>query len=371
MGEPWSDSNHRRVRHRKEDIMRLISVTFLFCVLLHRGIGSAHVGSASAGPKEEPRLADFDKLAEVFAPPGTPSIKGKSGVSVDTGPANFSTKWQGWLLLDSPEQITIIDRYGDVQKLRKPAKTEDRPKVKQEKSGGVLLETLQQADFSVAWEVRPEDYFASSKKFLADGLPKERDRDGSPGAWSVAADRFGLADQVIEAARYAHVAHLLGEKKHAAELYRHAEQAYKKYAEHYVFGGDKKLELHAFVADRLASSLRNAAIYAGHGSTSRTDLKKQWEKIIAIPFHSHRDEASDMIKHYESLIKDDGAWKEPDGKGLAKMTTEAKCSYWLYHLRDLDIGQWSDPGHCYVLGGRFGFLALDEEEKKNQTRPWS
>jgi len=94
------------------------------------------------------------------------------------------------------------------------------------------------------------------------------------------------------------------------------------------------------------------------------DLKKQWEKIAAIPFHSHRDEARDMIKNYESLIKEDVAWKEPNAKELAKLTTEQKVSYWLYHLRDLDVGQWSDPGHCYVLGGRFGFFMSDEEEKK-------
>ncbi|HYV35854.1 MAG TPA: hypothetical protein VE988_09140 [Gemmataceae bacterium] len=63
---------------------------------------------------------NFDKLAEIFAPAGTPSIQGKAWVCVDTGPANFPTKRHGWLLQDDPEQITIIDRIGEVQKLKKP-----------------------------------------------------------------------------------------------------------------------------------------------------------------------------------------------------------------------------------------------------------
>jgi hypothetical protein len=46
------------------------------------------------------------------------------------------------------------------------------------------------------------------------------------------------------------------------------------------------------------------------------------------------------------------------------MTTEQQASYWLYHLRDLDVGQWSDPGRCSVFGGRFGFFPSEEENKK-------
>jgi hypothetical protein len=329
-------------------------------LLIYVGIASPAIAETS------PRSGDLDNLARIFAPRGTPSIQGKTWVAVDTGPANQPFKLQGWLLQEDAKQITLLDWYGEVHRLRKPSAGDMRPSLKDEKVYRILTGDNGEVDYSVAWKIEPEEFATKSKKFLAAGLPKEGNREGVPGAWSMANDRFGLAHHVIEAARHAHFAHQLGQKELAAELYGHAELAYKKYADHYGFGGDKKAKLHEFVAERLASNHRNRAINAGHGATSRKELRKQWEKIASIPFHDFRDEARDMVKHYGSLLMEDAVWKEPDARERAKMTTEQQVSYWLYHLRDLDVGQWSDPGHCFVLGGRFGlFMSEEEKERPN------
>ena len=44
------------------------------------------------------------------------------------------------------------------------------------------------------------------------------------------------------------------------------------------------------------------------------------------------------------------------------MTEDQKVAYWLYHLRDLAVGQWSDPGRCYVLAPSF-FGVNDRDTK--------
>ena len=67
--------------------MRLASLAFLFCILLHPGIGVAYVGSSSAGSKDDQQPDDFDKLAEIFAPAGTPSIHARIS-------STNSSKWR-------------------------------------------------------------------------------------------------------------------------------------------------------------------------------------------------------------------------------------------------------------------------------------
>jgi hypothetical protein len=312
--------------------------------------------------KKEEQPVDFERLAEIFAPPGTPSIKGKPWVVVETGPVN-SVPWlsnrHGWLIENGAKEILLLDWDGASHNFRKPDAGEIRPRIKEEKDGGKLWSDLQNADYSVAWKVHEKDYGAKSKKFLTDGLPKDTEEKNIFGSVD---QRFGLADHVVESVRYAHYAHQFGQKDHAAELYAHAGRAYKEYTSRYGPSLDKKVALPDFVAERIASGYRNGAIYSGHGGTPRKELLKQWEKVAIIPHHPYRNEARGMVKHYQSLLDEDARWVEPDEKALAKLTTDQKVAYWLYHLRDLDIGQYSDPGHCDVLERfAFGFRGADKK----------
>ncbi|HZZ82774.1 MAG TPA: hypothetical protein VFE62_30020 [Gemmataceae bacterium] len=304
--------------------------------------------SAAAAQEKRPTL-DFKRLAEVFSPAGVPEIRAKQWVAIDTGPANLKRELHGWVIADGKE-IVVIDWYGVSHKLRKPQAKEQRPKLKEDKDGFVTWGETEKADHSIAWGMRNEDISAKLKKFLADGLPKEQESTNVFGSVNA---RFGLAHHIIDAARHAHNANILGMKKEAADLAEHTLKAQEKYSGAYSFG-DKVPPLHVFVAERVASGWRNNAIYAGHGSTGRKELKESWDQIAALPYHEHRAEAKHMAMLYQQLLDEDARWIEPKAKAIAKMTPEQKVSYWMYHLRDLDIGQYSDPGTCDVLE-RFPF----------------
>jgi hypothetical protein len=320
---------------------------------------------AEPAEKDVPQAVDVAKLAEVFATKTRPDIKGKRWVSVSYGPANCSSKAEGWLIGDGPEEISLLDLDGETHKYRKPTADEKRPRVKEENEGGVLLGEVQKADHSVAWEVRNEDFMARTRKFIDDGLPKEKEiRD----VYDFSHVKYSLSGRAIDAARLAVIHDRLGNKDDVAKLIVEASRAYRRFAERRFGAQDHTEPLHEFVATEIASGKRNGAIYSGHSGTAREELKRHWEGIAVIPYQPYQDDARLMVKHYESLLKEDREWVEPSAQTLAKMTDEQKVGYWLYHLRDLNVGQWSDPGHCYVLGGGFS-IDLGEEKKKDKPNP--
>jgi 3-oxoacyl-[acyl-carrier protein] reductase len=55
------------------------------------------------------------------------------------------------------------------------------------------------------------------------------------------------------------------------------------------------------------------------------------------------------VKAYQSLIAEDRKWVESGDDEWAVMTPDQRAAYWIYHLRDLAVGQWSDPGSCRVV----------------------
>src|SRR4051812_33101309 len=54
--------------------------------------------NARAAEQEQTEPADFERLAEIFAVRGTPSVQGKPWVAADTGPANCPSDLEGWLI---------------------------------------------------------------------------------------------------------------------------------------------------------------------------------------------------------------------------------------------------------------------------------
>ena len=68
-----------------------------------------------------------------------------------------------------------------------------------------------------------------------------------------------------------------------------------------------------------------------------------------IPYRSDHDAIVGSIKHLESLVAEDRVWKEPTKKEFARLNVKQKAAYWLYHLRDLNVQQTSQPGMCMVL----------------------
>jgi hypothetical protein len=316
---------------------------------------------ATDRPAKAPVAADFDRLAQVFAPPGTPSVKDRKWVTIDVGPTNASATRTGWLVKDGPTELSLLDGDGDLLQVRKPGPGEKRPTLPTNKDGSIPFGRYREADRSVAWAVRPDDFAAAAKKFLATGVPEYKEggpfRDMSRG-------RFALQAHVVDAARLAHFARQAGAAELADKLYAHAAEAYATYQGRYGGGFEKKGELHEFVADRVASSERNGAMWAAHNGAPRADLLKRWERVAAVPDHQYRDEAKEMVEAYRTLIAEDAKWAEPDAEEWAAMTPAQQAEYWVHHLRDLAVGQSLDPG-SYSVFGEFGSLGADDRDRPN------
>lgn len=190
---------------------------------------------------------DLQRLAEIFFPSGAPDIQGNPWVALEVGPSNSSTTKTGWLIEDSDHELQLLDWNGNRHCLRKPKVDETRPKIDSDGTKWIPLERIQQADHSVAWEVEKKDYLALSKEFLAQGVPLSSDEkkpdENNPernNVYAGVSDRFLLAHNVLNAARYSYYAHLLGKREHAAELYRHAMKARSKYAGRYNPGSEER-----------------------------------------------------------------------------------------------------------------------------------
>jgi hypothetical protein len=329
------------------------------CLLLGLSVWNLAAQPAPPVPAEDmaPQPADFERLAEVFATPGTPSIKGKAWVAVNTGPTNFRSELHGWLIEDSPKEITLFAWDGELHKLRKPKPDEKRPELKKKITLEMFLSKGQGVNFSVAWEVRPEDFAARGRQFLADGRPKDME-----GPSRIMLEIFAHKAHILDAARFAHCAHQLGQQAQATVFYTEARKA-QKYTQGRYPGVERFDSLHLFVAHEIATVQRSNALSAGRDGESRRDLQKRWEKIAALPHHRYRGEARELVKHYQDLLEEDRRWVEPDARALAAMTTEQQTAYWLYHLRDLDFGQGCDAGISST--GRPVFIL----EPKKPTKP--
>ena len=75
-----------------------------------------------------------------------------------------------------------------------------------------------------------------------------------------------------------------------------------------------------------------------------------WNRALArIPYRQDHDAILQRIKQLERLVAEDKAWEEPSKEEFAKFTVQQKATYWLHHLRDLNVTQSSSPGMCMVL----------------------
>src|SRR5262249_35734113 len=145
----------------------------------------------------------------------------------------------------------------------------------------------------------------------------------------------------------------------AAECQALAEKAHESYDAHFSIT-EERLPLHRFVATKVASRRRTAAIWEAHDGKPRPEVLKIWEGLARIPYHDYHDEAWEMIRGYRNLIEEDRTWVEPSGRTLDNKPPDERVAYWLYRLRDVDAGQTSDPGMCDVLND-FPFILVGTE----------
>lgn len=316
---------------------------------------------------------DFALLAEILAPPrGSPDPKGKPWVSVYRKRAGAPADLHGWRIEETADSLKVLDIYGTVHSHRKPRPGEKQPELPPPgRYSSSQLHPVFNGDRSVAWIVQEDDFTAAAKRFLAAVPPlaveAENFRRLSPPQSQsreledVMAEemkrfrRLGQVrrqaeDYIFEAARWAVVARRMGEKELATELHSNALAAHRVFVRTYSVDGRARDALHLFINEERASGQREGAISSGHYGDSRSDLQAMWKRLQEMPGHDHLDEAKAMDAYYASLLEEDARWVEPSAEAMQEFTPAEAAEYWIYKLRDLDAGQWSDPGTCYVLG---------------------
>jgi hypothetical protein len=325
--------------------------------LLSSGLLFGQLGlcdEAATPPK--PELDETGKLDLIFQASDGARVKGKRWVVIDTGPVDWKGERLGWLLEEREDKLTLLDDVGWVLILQKPSKGQQKPKT----AKNVLLEQFLTPKDRIAWEVRDGDFATFCKKHLTKGLPDlfyER-----KGFRMMDGGRGGLAGWIIITTRYGCWARQTGQTELAEKLFAQAKKGQELYGKRFGWG-DERSSLHLFVADQLVAGCRSGAISAAHAGAARTELLKQWETLAVIPYHQEREQAGAIVRHYKDLIAEDRAWEEPTREKLARMSEDERVRYWMYHLRDHAVGQFMDPGMCFVLSS--GWL-IDPEPTKDQ-----
>lgn len=323
---------------------RHLAHVFLF-VLAYVLLSIADLGMLSAA---EPEAKDYERFAKVFYPDGLGEFWERPWVEVETGPANRTRNTQGWLLEERERHVLILDFEGEIHTLRKPAIDEQRPRLPEKDGGFVSSEDIRDANFSVLWGMTLENFDEKSDEFLKEGAPNEEDIPDNI-LNSIAVHRSRMKQHIVNAARYAYLAKMQGRDEHAAELYGHAKSNHHEFIRRWVAERAELDDFYWFVAEKEVAGLRNSAVFGAHRGKPRGELLQRWQRVLAIPDHSFRDEAEAMVEGYQQLLTEDGQWQEPTPEQLAKFTTKEQIDYWMYKLRDHDYGQWSDPGKCDVF----------------------
>jgi len=312
-------------------------------------------------PKPDDRSEPRKKVAAVFDALGLAADKSCRWVAVETGPEGWKWKVEGWMKEEKADEATILDDGGESVTLRRPRPGERRPEVAKDQK--LTLEEAYSTKYRAAWVIKPADFAAHCEEFLKPKAPKEN--GGTPGVYAFMVERGEAEKFVINACRYSYWARQTGHETLAIRLHAAASDAHEKYKGRYI--AERKGALHEFVADKIASGYRSGAIGSAQRGAPRAEVLKTWHTIAKIPYHRYREEAQEMVRGYVTLIAEDKKWKEPDLKAIAKLTVAENVAYWMYHLRDANVGQFTDPGMCYVLSN-LGRLEIDRDEKTGKLK---
>lgn len=324
------------------------------------------MSSPLKGNRRKAALAELTKLSQVFASLSSHNVQGKEWVIVSVGPADQNDRRAGWLLSDDSRSMTILSATGSTWRIRKPRPDETRPPSSAPLSlDDAIVEKNQEpskepdsvadapisseSDGLVAWKIEAGDYVETCRKIQVDGLPVKDPFLGElPDVYRFMHERFNAEREVRDIGWHAHWASQLQESELALLLYSAAKQKARDYAKKYPAAQAESLS--QFVANDIVSSDRIGAISGAHKGAPRPELLKTWRGILESPGHDFHQEAAQMVTDYEKLIDQDERWAARTVSAVEDMTIEEQVEYWMYQLRDTDVGQHSDPGTCNVLG---------------------
>jgi len=267
----------------------------------------------------EEQDSELSKLCEIFGSVDKLPAKGARWVEIQAHSGERATSISGWLVRESDSEIHVLTENGwkgGIDKKQYAAKMRD-------------------ADFAEFCQ----NLLAEKKKpFAAD--PNEI------GAYQ--RERANVDAAVVNAARLAAWASTVGNEDLARQLVR---RALDKLRERRSYSGlPARRKLHEFVAGETSPHSEEGDSWNGQDPKVVRIKSLNWNRALAkVPYRPDHDAILARIRQLESLIAEDKAWKEPSKEELVEMNIKQKATYWLHHLRDLDVIQTTQPGRCMVL----------------------
>jgi hypothetical protein len=308
----------------------------------------------------EEQKAELAKLREIFASVDKLPPKDARWVEVQAGPAEEKTWHKGWLLRESEAEIQLLTEHGRKE-------TFDRSKLAARKPPTEFK-------WSDAWAVRNADFALHCRDFMAEKKKEARDDPKEFGVYRFQRERAEADDAVVDSARLACWASATGNEELARRLLKRAVDKLRERRSTY--GGlPASDKVHQFVAGKTFPQTHDSlSTLLGERAEDPPKARLhslEWKRALAkIPYRPDHDTIVREIKQLESLIAEDKAWKEPTREEFARLDVKQKASYWLHHLRDLNVRQTSSPGMCMVLtDSPWSFMQSQDLAKKGTPNP--
>lgn len=279
------------------------------------------------------RVSEARKTLAAFDVLDTPDLKGKKLVVYNTGgwcqsASGFEfTYTYGWLLEESADTIRLADESphcGTIPRWKELPEQFEKFKNTHPKEAP-LPGFYREVDFA---------------QFCGELI-----KNGSTPSAHPYARRESAA--LINEAVYAYWAFKVGLDNLGLELLAQTQRTFAGPHNDWVKG---KESLRHLIEAFMVQHLRAAALSAAHGGEAFSTVLERW-RVIAhrLPEKEYPGEAKEMCDLYEKMTWEAAAWVEPKREDLAKLPVEKKVEYWIYHLRDVDASQMSNPGSCDIL----------------------
>jgi hypothetical protein len=304
-------------------------------------------------------VAEFAKVREILASVNELPLKKARWVKVQLGAGKEESWLQGWVVLDNPDAIELLEDGGSVSILSKKKLAAKAPVAE---FGWYDVRAVADADFA-----------AYCREALRKRKEPRKD-DDTFGAYRMAWDIHDAQGEILRFARLACWAREAGDTDLTDELAARSMRLYQEHLKTYPYWGTQT-EFHRFVAHNTYPRDKwdgTSAVKALSGAErdpreQRVEQLAYLRRLAKIPYRPKHDDTVAAIGHYESLVAEDKVWKEPTKEEFAKFDVQQKVDYWIYHLRDLDVHQSSQPGMCHVLAEGFGFGGqhLSADKKPN------
>jgi hypothetical protein len=301
--------------------------------------------------------SDLAKLRDILAAVDELPTKDAGWVELTTDSPKNETRYHGWRLHESAGEIQLLAEHGRKE-------TFDKRKLAAKKPAA----DFQWTDVRI---IRESNFERFCRESLVE-KKKVEDNTKDDGVYRFQRELDEANAAIIDFARWACWADAKGNSDLARQLLQKAADKLQQRNATYVGmpAGDK---LPAFVAERSYPQAADSSDWTttkDDPNEMRRHLLRSNQALAKIPYRPDHEAIVRRVQQLASLIAEDKVWKEPAKEELSKMDVKGKAAYWLYHLRNLNVTQTSDPGMCRVVtDSPWFFLESQDLSPKGTANP--